>query len=101
MFTQGIWYQRAWKIEAFFGNRSGTLKTSNLTRNLYFSTKMCLLKGTGKLGCKQVATPIEYNNRLCNASEDSVVDKGLYQRLVEKLITCPIQGGCYICCKCC
>jgi len=45
-----------------------------------------LLKETGKLGCKPVATPIEYNHRLCNAPEDSVVDKGLYQRLVGKLI---------------
>lgn len=45
-----------------------------------------LLKETGKLGCKPVATPIEYNHGLCNSPEDSVVDKGSYQRLVGKLI---------------
>ena len=37
-----------------------------------------LPKEVGKLGCKPVATPIEYNHRLCNAPEDFVVDKGLY-----------------------
>ena len=45
-----------------------------------------LLKETGKLGCKPMATPIEYNHRLCNALEHSMIDKGLYQRLVGKLI---------------
>ena len=45
-----------------------------------------LLKETGKLGCKPVATPNEYNYRLCNVPEDSVVEKGLYQRHEVKLI---------------
>ena len=29
-----------------------------------------------------MATPIEYNHRLCNAPEEPMIDKGLYQRLV-------------------
>lgn len=45
-----------------------------------------LLKETGKLGCKPIDTPIEYNHGLCDAPEDLTVDKGAYQRLVGKLI---------------
>ena len=45
-----------------------------------------LLKETGKLGCKSVATPIEPNQKLGEAKEEPVVDKETYQRLVGKLI---------------
>ena len=37
-----------------------------------------LLKETGKLGCKPVDTPIEFNHGLCDALEDPVVDIGSY-----------------------
>ena len=33
-----------------------------------------------------MATPIEYNHRLCNAPENPMVDKGLYEWLVGKII---------------
>lgn len=45
-----------------------------------------LLKETGKLGSKPATTPIEYNHRLTEASEDLSVDKWSYQRLVGRLI---------------
>ncbi|KAL5823155.1 hypothetical protein ACOSQ4_021055 [Xanthoceras sorbifolium] len=45
-----------------------------------------LLKDTGKLGCKPVDTPIEFNHKLCDLPEDAAVDRGNYQRLVGKLI---------------
>lgn len=45
-----------------------------------------LLKETGKLGCKPINTPIEYNHGLCDPLEDPAPDKGVYQRLVGRLI---------------
>lgn len=45
-----------------------------------------LLNETGMLGCKPVDTPIEQNHKLGEANEDVVVDRGVYQRLVGKLI---------------
>lgn len=45
-----------------------------------------LLKDTGKLGCKPVDTPIEFNHKLSDVPEDVAVDRGNYQRLVGKLI---------------
>ena len=41
-----------------------------------------LLTETGMLGCKAIDTPIEPNHKLGEILEDSVVDKGCYQRLV-------------------
>ena len=38
------------------------------------------------MGCKPINTPIEFNRGLCDAPDDSMVDKGSYQRLVGKLI---------------
>ena len=45
-----------------------------------------LLRETGKLGCKLVDMPIEFNHGLCDASDDPMVDRGSYQRLVGRLI---------------
>jgi len=45
-----------------------------------------LLKGTGLLGCKATAIPIEPNHKLGEFLEEKAVDKGSYQRLVGKLI---------------
>ena len=40
-----------------------------------------LLRETGKLGCKPIDTPIEFNHGLCDAPDDPMVDNGSYQRL--------------------
>ena len=45
-----------------------------------------LLKETGSLGSKPATTPIDPNHRLGLDSEEHLVDKGRYQRLVGKLI---------------
>jgi hypothetical protein len=45
-----------------------------------------LLKETGKAVCKLVSTPIDSNIKLGIAEGDAMVDKGMYQRLVGKLI---------------
>lgn len=45
-----------------------------------------LLKETGKLGCKPVETPIEFNHKLGDDPQDITVDKHSYQRLVGRLI---------------
>ena len=45
-----------------------------------------LLKETGKLGCKATGVPIEQNHRIGSDEESPKVDKGLYQRLVGRLI---------------
>ena len=48
-----------------------------------------LLSETWKLGCKPVETPIEQNHKLCEAAEDTMVDRESYQRLVGRLIYLP------------
>ena len=45
-----------------------------------------LLKESGMLGCKPMDTPIELNYKLSEASDDTPMDRGRYQRLVSKLI---------------
>ncbi|KAK2984412.1 hypothetical protein RJ640_009912 [Escallonia rubra] len=45
-----------------------------------------LLEETGKLGCRPSDTPIEPNHRLAEFMEGEPTDKGMYQRLVGKLI---------------
>ena len=45
-----------------------------------------LLREIGKLGCKPVDKPIEFNHGLCDAPGDPMVDRGSYQRLVGRLI---------------
>lgn len=45
-----------------------------------------LLKEVGKLGCKPVDTPIEFNHGLCDTPDDPMIDRGSYQGLVGKLI---------------
>ena len=41
---------------------------------------------TRNLGCKLIGTPIEANHKLGEALEDKEVDRGVYQRLVGRLI---------------
>ncbi|KAK3020642.1 hypothetical protein RJ639_046426 [Escallonia herrerae] len=45
-----------------------------------------LLEETGKLHCRPSDTPIEPNHRLAEFMEGEPTDKGMYQRLVGKLI---------------
>ncbi|KAK2965726.1 hypothetical protein RJ640_025452 [Escallonia rubra] len=45
-----------------------------------------LLEETSKLGCRPSDTPIEPNHRLAEFMEGEPADKGMYQRLVGKLI---------------
>ena len=45
-----------------------------------------LLKETGKIACEPDSTPIGPNIKLESAKDDIVVDKEMYQRLVNKLI---------------
>lgn len=45
-----------------------------------------LLTETRMLSCKQVETPMEMNHQLGMSSDQSLVDRGRYQRLVGKLI---------------
>ena len=45
-----------------------------------------LLKESGMLGCKPMDTPTELNYKLSEASDDTPMDRGRYQRLVSKLI---------------
>ncbi|KAK2974430.1 hypothetical protein RJ640_011327 [Escallonia rubra] len=45
-----------------------------------------MLEETGKLGCRPSDTPIEPNHRLAEFMEGEPTDKGMYQRLVGKLI---------------
>ena len=52
-----------------------------------------LLRETGKLGCKPTSTPLEPNwkNKEGKEEEEHPVNKGMYQRLVGKLIYCFTQ----------
>lgn len=45
-----------------------------------------LLRETGKIGCKPVATPMDPNTKLMPRTDELAADKGRYQRLVGKLI---------------
>ena len=45
-----------------------------------------LLAETGMLACKPVNTPMKMNHKLGQAEDQTLVDKGCYQRLVGKLI---------------
>ena len=45
-----------------------------------------LLTETRKIGCKLVSTPMDPNHKLGEAKEEPVVDKRMYQRLVDRLI---------------
>lgn len=45
-----------------------------------------LLIETGKADCKLAATPMDSNQKLSEAREEPPVDKGMYQRLVGRLI---------------
>ena len=45
-----------------------------------------LLKETGMLDSKPMSTPMEPNKRLSHDKDVAAVDKGVYQRLVGKLI---------------
>lgn len=59
-----------------------------------------LLKETEMLGCKLIATSIKLNHKLGEADDDVVVDRGMYQRLVGKLIYLShIQLDISLCCE--
>ena len=45
-----------------------------------------LLAEIGKMGCKPISTPMDPNHKLGEAKEEPVVDKRMYQRLVDRLI---------------
>nr|XP_048319473.1 secreted RxLR effector protein 161-like [Ziziphus jujuba var. spinosa] len=45
-----------------------------------------LLNETGMLGCRPIDTPMDPNKKMKTSEESAPVDKGRYQRLVEKLI---------------
>ena len=45
-----------------------------------------LLKETGRTTCKPASTPIDPNMKLGSMEEDVTVDKGMYQKLVGRLI---------------
>ena len=45
-----------------------------------------LLKETGKLTCKLANTPIDPNHNLEEAGEDAMLDREIYQHVVERLI---------------
>lgn len=45
-----------------------------------------LLRTTGKFACRSASTPIDPNNKLRLAKEDTPMDNKMYQRLVRKLI---------------
>jgi len=45
-----------------------------------------LLKETSRTTCKLASTPIDPNMKLGSMEEDVAVDKGMYQRLVGRLI---------------
>ena len=51
-----------------------------------------LLQEIGKIGCKPTDTPIDPNHKLGEASEDAAVDKGMYQKLVGRLIYLSIHN---------
>ena len=44
------------------------------------------MKETGKLGSKLAKSPIDPNQKFGKIGEEALVDKGKYQRLVERLI---------------
>jgi len=45
-----------------------------------------LLVETTKTGCRPVSIPMNPNQKLCKAEEESTVDKKMYQRPVGKLV---------------
>ena len=57
-------------------------KGISITQQKYI---IVLLKETGMIGSKPIATPIDPNVKL-NDHEGELVDKGRYQRLVGRLI---------------
>ena len=45
-----------------------------------------LLNEIGQTRCKPTETPIETNHKLSEATKDELVDRGMYQRLIRRLI---------------
>ena len=66
-------------------NKNIKILTNFLT---FFNKKyvLDLLSEIEKLGCKQMETLIEQNHKLCEAPEDTMVNRESYQRLVGRLI---------------
>ncbi|XP_020584559.1 uncharacterized protein LOC110027457 [Phalaenopsis equestris] len=72
------------KLKYFLG-----LEVAYSTQGIFISQQkymIDLLTETEKIGCKSIAIPIDPNYKLGEAKEEPAVDKGMYQRLVGKLI---------------
>ena len=75
------------KLKYFLG-----IEVAHFQHGIFISQQkyeLNLLSETWKLGCKPVETPIEQNHKLCEATEDTMVDRESYQRLVGRLIYLP------------
>ena len=72
------------KLKYFLG-----IEVQYSTQGIFFSQQKYvtdLLADIGKIGYKPVSTPMDPNHKLGEAKEEPMVDKGMYQRLVGRLI---------------
>ena len=72
------------KLKYFLG-----IEVAHSKDGIFISKQKCmidLLKEIGKTGCRPIETPIELNYKLGEAIDDEPVDRGMYQRLVGRLI---------------
>ena len=72
------------KLRCFLGIEVAHSKQGILISRQNYVTD--LLKEIRKLTCKPTSTPIDPNHKLREAKEDIIVDKEMYQHLVERLI---------------
>ena len=66
-----------------------SIEVTRSKRGIYVAQRkyiLDLLNEIGMLGCKPVGTPIAQNHQLDVITEERLVDKGRYQRLVGRLI---------------
>ena len=72
------------KLKYFLG-----IEVAYSTQGIFISQQKYvtdLLAETGKIGCKLVSIPMDPNHKLGEATEEPVVDKRMYQKLVGRLI---------------
>jgi len=72
------------KLEYFLG-----IEVTHSQQGIFISQQkyiLDLLTETGMLGCRPAETLIEPNYKLSNSPKDATTNKGLYQRLVGRLI---------------
>ena len=65
------------------------IEVAHSTQGIFISQQKYvtdLLVETGKIGCKPISTPMDPNHKLGEAKEEPAVDKGMYQRLIGRLI---------------